>query len=195
MTSNAAKKEIRKETFEPGNMLRKSQKLVYLIFPSWANVLLNGKNLTTTVKLDACNILSSARTERKIVLDASRCTRKSQRQPRQRMSKTIFISTKTRVGFFEISTGYFTRKLVRLPPSFIALIFYLSLEKRSERKLIKNNSTEGNLHCAQIFHFIYAPGIFSFKISVHFLSLNVKNYRLKESGGHRLNVIVIRAGS
>lgn len=30
MTSNAAKKEIRKETFEPGNMLRKSQKLVCL---------------------------------------------------------------------------------------------------------------------------------------------------------------------
>ena len=58
------RKKVRKETFELGNMLRKSQKLVYLIFPSWANVLLNGKNLTTTVKLDACNILSSARTER-----------------------------------------------------------------------------------------------------------------------------------
>ena len=30
MTSNASKKEIRKETFELGNMLRKSQKLVCL---------------------------------------------------------------------------------------------------------------------------------------------------------------------
>ena len=98
------------------------------------------------------------------------------------MSKTIFISTKTRVGIFEISTEYFTRKLVRLSPPFIALIFYLSREKRSERKLIKNNSTEANLHRAQIFHFIYAPGIFCFQITVHFLSLNVKNCRLKKVG-------------
>ena len=30
MTSNASKKEIKKETFELGNMLRKSQKLVCL---------------------------------------------------------------------------------------------------------------------------------------------------------------------